>query len=285
MMEQVGAIKMFELSVETRALLYTSFYGDGDSKSFLAVKDIYGAEKPVSKFECIGHYRKRIGNRLRKLRKEMKLGGKGRLTTTKIDTLQNYFDIALRQNVGDLKAMTNGIIASMYHVAGYYDKCPKYPETWCQFQKDKLEGTSLYKLKGELPMDIRKAILPTYMDLCKQEMLIKCLHGKTQNSNETFNGMLWNRVPKSYHVGLNILSVGVYDAIAHFNYGEKATLDVLDYINVEPGIFTKTMCNAINKERKRSAAYRASETVKKRRKILRHKLKRQQGKVIDQEQA
>ena len=50
-----------------------------------------------------------------------------------------------------------------------------------------------------------------------------------------------NRVPKSYHVGLNILCVGVYDAIAHFNYGEKATLDVLDYINLEPGIFTKTM--------------------------------------------
>ena len=274
MMEQVGAIKMFERSVKTRALFYTSFYGDGDSKSFLAVKDIYGAEKPVSKFECIGHYQKRIGNRLRKLRKEMKLGGKGRLTTAKIDTLQNYFGIALRQNVGDLKAMTDGIIASMYHVAGYHDKRPKFPETWCQFQRDKLEGTSLYKPKGELPMDICKAILLTYMDLCKPEMLIKCLHGKTQNSNESFNGMIWNHVPKSYHVGLNILSVGVYDAIAHFNNGEKATLDVLDYINVEPGIFTKTMCNAINKERKRSAAYRASETVKKRRKILRHKSKR-----------
>ena len=177
------------------------------------------------------------------------------MTTAKIDTLQNYFGIALRQNVGDLKAMTDGIIASMYHVAGYHDKCPKYPETWCQFQKDKLEGTSPYKPKGELPMDIRKAILPINMDLCKPEMLIKCLHGKTQNSNESFNGMVWNRVPKSYHVGLNILSVGVYDAIAHFNYGEKATLDVLDYINVEPSIFTKTMCNAINKERKRSSSF------------------------------
>ena len=43
------------------------------------------------------------------------------------------------------------------------------------------------------------------------------------------------------------------------------------------------MCNAINKERKRSAAYQASETVKKRRKILRHKSKRQRDKVIDQE--
>ena len=43
-------------------------------------------------------------------------------------------------------------------------------------------------------MDVRKAILPINMDLCKPEMLSKCLHGKTQNSNECFNGMIWNRV-------------------------------------------------------------------------------------------
>jgi len=52
-------------------------------------------------------------------------------------------------------------------------------------------------------------------------MLKKCLHGKTQNANESFNGTITNRVPKSTHVGLNVLSSGVYDAIAHFNYGEK----------------------------------------------------------------
>ena len=68
MMEKVGAVKMFERSVETRRLYYTSFYGNGDSKSYSAVKDIYGPTKLVKKFECIGHYQKHIGNRLRKLR-------------------------------------------------------------------------------------------------------------------------------------------------------------------------------------------------------------------------
>ena len=46
-MEKVGAVKMFERSVETRGLYYTSSYGDGDSKSYSGVKDIYGPTKPV----------------------------------------------------------------------------------------------------------------------------------------------------------------------------------------------------------------------------------------------
>ena len=47
-------------------------------------------------------------------------------------------------------------------------------------------------------MYARKAILPINMDLCKPEILSKCLHDKTQNSNESFNYMIWNRVPKMY---------------------------------------------------------------------------------------
>ena len=29
--------------------------------------------------------------------------------------------------------------------------------------------------------------------------------------------MIWNHVAKATHIGLDVLSVGVYDAIAHFN--------------------------------------------------------------------
>ena len=50
--------------------------------------------------------------------------------------------------------------------------------------------------------------------------------------------MIWNRIPKATHVGINNLSRGVYDAIAYFNYGMKATLDVFKMLNIEPGIYT-----------------------------------------------
>ena len=123
-MEKIGAINIFKRSVEKHGLYYTLFYGDGDSKCYTAVKNIYGPNKPVTKYECIGHFQKRVGNRLRKLMKEKKLGGAKRLTNTKIDILQNYFGIALRNNTGELEKMTNPIIASVMayykHTASHY---------------------------------------------------------------------------------------------------------------------------------------------------------------------
>ncbi|GBN39792.1 hypothetical protein AVEN_217722-1 [Araneus ventricosus] len=70
-MESVGAFRIFERSVMKRELQYTEYYGDGDSKAFLKVKDIYG-EDTVTKLECIGHVQKRVGSRLRKLKKKPK---------------------------------------------------------------------------------------------------------------------------------------------------------------------------------------------------------------------
>ena len=72
-MEKIGAVKIFERSIEKYSLRYTDFYGDGDRQSFSAVEKVYGDDKLVSKKECIGHYQKRVGNRLRKLRKEKRL--------------------------------------------------------------------------------------------------------------------------------------------------------------------------------------------------------------------
>ena len=64
-MESTGALRIFERSQATRGVIYANYYGDGDSKSFQKVKDIYESVE-VTKFECIGHYQKRVGNRLRK---------------------------------------------------------------------------------------------------------------------------------------------------------------------------------------------------------------------------
>ena len=165
-MEKYGAQNIFGRSVDKHGLYYTSFYGDGDSNAFPSVEKIYGPAKEMRKCECVGHYKKGVGTRLRKLKKKTKgLGGKGRLTDTKIDTLQNYFGIAWRQNVGNLDAMTKACKASMFHVADYHDSCLKRRDSWCQFQKEKLLNTSLHKSKGGLPVDVRTSIILIYHDL------------------------------------------------------------------------------------------------------------------------
>lgn len=284
-MEQAGAKLIFERSIAKHNLCYTSFYGDGDSKAYPAVIDTYEKQKKkIEKMECIGHYQKRVGCRLRKLKQTTKgLGGRGKLTDAKIDVLQNYFGIALRQNTGNLDAMKQSCLASMYHVAGYHESCPKSSNSWCQYQADKINNTNNFKSKGELPVDVRKAILPIYKDLCKEEMLAKCLHGKTQNPNESFNGTIWNRVPKANHVGLSTLCFGVYDAIAHFNYGEKAALDTMKLLNVNPGYYMTKSCSKVNKKRIRQSAYKMSSPQKKRRAILRHSKKKGNDKITEEE--
>ena len=117
-METAGATKIFSSSKEKHGLYYTSFYGDGDSKAYPAVKDIYGPSKPGKTFECHGHYQKRVDSRLRNLKKKNQntkgLRRNEKLTNTKIDIMQNYFGIALRSNVGNLSAtMRSACMPSM----------------------------------------------------------------------------------------------------------------------------------------------------------------------------
>ncbi|GFY30968.1 uncharacterized protein TNCV_1629411 [Trichonephila clavipes] len=84
-MEAVGAMRIFQRSIVKRGLKYAHYYGDGDSKGFISVKDTYGKDS-VTKYECTGHVQKRVGARLHKLKSKNKnLSGKGKLTDSFID--------------------------------------------------------------------------------------------------------------------------------------------------------------------------------------------------------
>ena len=92
MMEVEGTVRIFQRSIEKRNVRNMEYYGDGDSKAYSTVKDTYKPDISIKK-ECIGHYQKRVGTRLRKA-KMVNKGLKG-LPDWMIDKLQNYFGIAL----------------------------------------------------------------------------------------------------------------------------------------------------------------------------------------------
>ena len=114
-MEVTGVERIFSRSIVINKLQYTEYYGDGDSKSFSAVKKIYPSRKVVKK-ECIGHVQKRIGNQLRKLKKTTKGLDKLGLVDHVIDRLQNYYGMAIRSNIGDLEKMKKAIFSGFFHV-------------------------------------------------------------------------------------------------------------------------------------------------------------------------
>ena len=148
-MEIAGGTKIFSSPEGKHGLYYTSFYGDGDSKAYPAVKGIYGQSKPIKKFKCVGNCQKSLISRLRNLKKINTVGLGRKEKLTKIDTVENYFGIALRSKVGNLVAMKSARMAWMYHICGYQDTSPKSEDTWCQYQNDKQDNTNYYKSKDD----------------------------------------------------------------------------------------------------------------------------------------
>ena len=117
----------------------------------------------------------------------------------------------------------------------------------------------------------------------KKKLLKKCLHGKTQNVNESFNGTIWNWIPKATHIGLSTLCSRVYEAVSHFNYGQKAALDTIRLVDIDPGTYMTKSCGSINKKRKHQSIYKTLSPQEKHRKFLRHSSKKRNDKVAEQE--
>ena len=263
-METVGIGNIFSRSVKDLKLRYTTYIGDGDSKAYPAVvkANPYGDDHPVVKGECVGHVQKRVGGRLRKFKKEnssmvlsdkKKLGGKGRLHDKWINKLQNYYGLAIRQNTDSLNNMRKAVAAVLYHCseanssASRHMFCPKNAK-WCKMRLAEEKGEK-YVDKPGLPVAIRDAIKPIFQDLSSETLLSKCLHGKTQNCNESLNGVVWRRLPKDINVGRHTLEVGVASAVLSFNSGTAGLLAVYNKLDINSGYFTDKYCERRDKAR------------------------------------
>lgn len=280
-MEPEGAERIFQRSVELHNLRYTEFYGDGDSKSFSRIKNIYqDAGILVEKKECIGHVQKRVGTALRKLKRDNPgLGGRGKLTDSLIDKLQNYYGIAIRCNVGNLAGMKKAIHASLMHCASsearpLHDHCPTGSASWCKYQKDKANHTNLFKHGPGLPLPVIAKLKPEYIRLSENNLLQKCLHGKTQNQNESLNGMVWQRIPKEIYVGRETLELGLYDAVSYFNIGSMSIIKLFQALGIPSGKYTEEGCRLQDQLRVNIAQHKSKATTKKRRKVIRGLKKR-----------
>ena len=291
-MECEGAKQVFKRSVNEYNLRYTQFLGDGDSKSFLSVQGTYGDNVEIKKLECVGHYQKRVGTRLRNLKKKEKgLGGRGKLTDAVIDRLQNFFGVAIRQNSGNLEEMKKAVLASLFHVASskvnnwHYPHCPTGSDSWCKYNVDKENGTNFYKPGPGLPLAIVCKIKPVYAALSKESELIKCLHGKTQNANESFNDLIWERVPKTDYVTLPTLELGVYGAVGHFNIGMKSSVLIYEKLMMVPGVYTLHGCKKTNRKRLNLSIYKSNKRNKLKRQSLRRKKLKMSDKINETEVA
>ena len=282
-MESAGAVAIFSSSVEKHSLIYSSYLGDGDTSAF---KDVLEANPYKeygilpSKLECIGHVQKRLGTRLRELRKQHKntsnsLTGRGKLTDKIINQMQNYYGLAIRQNQGELYKMKKTIGAVLWHCSEFVDEtfrhrfCPTDANTWCKWQLDRINGGNKYRKRVGIPIWIHDLVRPIFQDLSSDELLSKCLHGKTQNLNEAINHVIWQKCPKNIFVQRDVLEMAVNSAIISFNEGPLGIQDVLKRLNICPGACFEQTSVKCTKARVKDIQRKSSEKEKNRRKKLR----------------
>lgn len=132
--------------------------------------------------------------------------------------------------------MTKDIWSIYYHKSSTDDQ-PRHDscdESWCKFKQAANENKP-YHHKNSLDEAVMELIKPTFNALTAQDLLKKCLHGRTQNVNESFNNVLWTRVPKQTFVGIQTLKCGTYDAVITFNEENSGRLTVLKELGVKIG--------------------------------------------------
>ncbi|GFT29309.1 uncharacterized protein TNCV_756781 [Trichonephila clavipes] len=116
--------------------------------------------------------------------------------------------------------------------------CPLGEDSWCGYKRSIVTG-EFYIHKHSLPESILLKVKKVFRDLTEKDLLKKCLHGRTQNPNESFNKCIWERIPKTVFVGIETLKFGVMDAVICFNDGYVSRIKVFEALGIKPGYNTE----------------------------------------------
>ncbi|KAK4290786.1 hypothetical protein Pmani_036345 [Petrolisthes manimaculis] len=275
-------------------LRYTTYVGDGDSSTYQAVQQLNPYDVPVRKEECVNHVSKRLGTRLRKLKKEMMttittktgkemrrslLSGPSQLTENTINKMTSYFGKAVRgekdKPYTSTEDMRKSILASYHHAVSTDDRpqhnyCPPGINSWCFFRRGEADKTKFCRKHStkpgyfsKIPSEHRGAILKVYTDLTNEELLKRCMKGRTQNANESLHSKLWMKVAKHKFAGISRVNFISQVVILEHNFGFEAA-----YFPQHLG-FKTTACKSANLQFLQKESIRSStpkQTVRHQRK-------------------
>ena len=247
-MEAAAAVIMWQRS-EARGFRYRTFVGDGDSSAFDAVMALNGGmgpyQEPVLKEECVNHVSKRVGTRLRNLKKDLRVqvktkAGKtimrsllaGALTDASIDKMSHHYGLNIRahdprKSVADLRTT---ILSGYYHASSTDENpkhacCPAGADSWCWWRRAEATGETpaSHKTKklylARVKPEHLKHILQVYTDLTSAELLQRCLKRTTQNANESLHSKLWLKCLKIKHAGLRRVRFAASVTVLEHNFG------------------------------------------------------------------
>ncbi|GFX56414.1 uncharacterized protein TNCV_73601, partial [Trichonephila clavipes] len=198
-------------------------------------------------------------NRGKKLSDGKSICGKNRLTDKFIDTITTYYGNAIRQNNSSVSDMRQAIWAIYCHYRSTDEEpmhhfCPIGDTSWSKYQKAvATNSASLFKHKNIVPIAIMDEIKPIIAELSAPKLLKKCVGGKTQNANESFNSTVWKYCHKTSGSSKNIVDIAVNEAIVMFNDGMRGLINIMKSLGFKIGHFTVTYAFKANYTRIKNA--------------------------------
>ena len=108
-----------------------------------------------------------------------------------------------------------------------------------------------------------------FRDLSNETLLEKCLHGYSQNDNETINSVIWKKCPKHVFVFKKVLEIAVESATIEFNEGSNGLKPVFYDLGLSFGYFIKKDLNKKDNLRIRQSERKSCDHGKARQKRLR----------------
>ncbi|XP_058791035.1 uncharacterized protein LOC131664163 [Phymastichus coffea] len=152
--------------------------------------------------------------------------------------------------------MKKAIIATLDHYCSTdenprHENCPEGAESWCEWRKaEAANNLSSYKHPARLIDEtVEKHIRPIYKELSNDDLMTRCLGGHTQNSNESYNSIVWRLSPKHLNSGYKIVEIAAYMAAGMFNESYSAVLSTMQHLNIIVGQQCKNFADAADAER------------------------------------
>jgi hypothetical protein len=205
--------------------------------------------------------------------------------------LQKYYGRNIRRNVGNLENMIQDCWACFYHSCSHdgdpqHDYCPTGPDTWCSYNRRALlcEEDLSHDRPPLIPPDLAPAIKGVWEKLCDRDLLARCVLGGTQNQNESFNGLIWNRCSKIDFCSPESVRVAVCLAVLTFNKGQRSLLPLIAELG---GTKPSPYCTRILAHNDSCRLYKsitsASDVEKRRRQAQKLARVVQEGELISEE--
>ena len=157
------------------------------------------------------------------------------LSDSMIDKITSLYGLVIKNNqdqpILDIKKALIGIIhhmsANEQNCHDMHEFCKKGESSWCNYQQAIACGITPSKHPSYLSEACCKRVLDILSPYMSEEFLDKVKGSKTSNLNENLHKMIWEHVPKTGSVEIDLMNLGAALAVIRFNDGWMGYLEII----------------------------------------------------------